>query len=307
MVRVATVAPTMQVQPADFGANLTNWFRLLGSRWKQLLWLSLVAFVPVGIAILVLFYVVDLPRVFEQLINPDMLEEMTLDDLIDLIPRLAVAGGIAISVQIVATSFVYVGASRITACHLAEVETDWRAASWFAIGRLGRAIGAQLILTIGALIILGTVAALSWGLISTLDSTFLAVFLTAVLVLTAFVVLIWLSFSLTLVSQSIAMTDNSVIEALKQSFTLVQRRWWVSVGFFLVTGLIASVAAQVITVPLLPLFIVGIAAPGLLSMIYVATGVVQGPIAAAMAVAYSLWYVDLRAREGHLTASDLIR
>lgn len=297
----------MQVQPADFGANLTSWLRLLGVRWKPLLLLSMVAFIPVAVAIVILFYVADLPGVIEQLTNPELVEEMTLEDVIELIIQPAIAGGIGIFIQVVATSFVYVGASRITICHLAEIETDWRTASRFAVGRLGRVIGAQLIVTFGALFIIGAVAAISWGLLSTLDISFLDIFLTTVLVLTASVVLVWLSFSLALVSQSIAMTDNNVFESLKESFTLVRRRWWVSVGFFLVTGLIASVAAQVITVPLVPLFIVGIAIPGVLLVIYAVTGLVQGPIAAAVAVAYSIWYIDLRSRQETIMASDLIR
>lgn len=306
-VPVATVGIAMQIQPADFGANLNSWFRLLGRQWKPLLILSLVGFVPAAAVITILFFVAGAPGLMERLFDPELLEQMTSDELIEAIAPILVVGGIGLVLQVVASAFVYLGAGRVAAHHYAGVETDWRAASRFAAGRFWKAIGAGLLVTLGALITMGLVAALGWAVISGLGVSFVSVFLVAVLALTTITGLIWLNVSVTLYSQSIAMSDIGVLDSLKESFSLVQQRWWVSVGFLLVTGLIASAAAQVLSVALVPLYIVGILVPGALAAFYGLIVLAQAPVAAAVGAAYSVWYIDLRARRGTVIAEDLIR
>jgi hypothetical protein len=283
------------------------WFQLIGHQWKPLLGVSLVGFVPLGIAVMVLLFVADLPGVIERLSDPDLVELMTLGEVVETLLPLVVAAVVGIVLQVVATAFVNVAAARISACAYAGVETDWRAASRFAVERIGKAIAAGLIVTLGVLVALALVAGLAWALISGLGTSFLTIFLTAVLVLTSLTLLIWLGVSLSLYSQSIAMSDRGAIASLLDSFDLVRLRWWVSVGFFLVTGLIASAAAQLLTLPLVPLFLLGAVAPAVLAVVYGVSAMIQGPVAAAIGVAYSVWYVDLRARRGPVESSELIR
>lgn len=263
-------------------------------------------FVPLGIVVMALFFLADVPGVIERLSDPDVVELMTMGEVIETLVPLFVAGLVGIVLQVVATAFVNVAAARISACHYFGAETDWRDATRFAVERVGKAIAAGLVVTLGVLAMLALVAVLAAALISGLGASFLTIFLTAVLVLTSFTVLIWLGVSLSLYSQSIAMTDRSAIASLADSFDLVRRRWWVSVGFFLLTGLIASAAAQLLTLPLVPLFLLGAVAPAALAIVYGVSAAIQGPVAAAIGAAYSVWYVDLRARREPVDTSDLM-
>ena len=296
----------MAVQPADFGTNLNAWFRLLGRRWKPLLIMSVVVFAPIAVVAIALFFVADLPGVITWLAELDPFEQPTLQEVIDMLTPLIAPMVIVVVLLVLASAFVYLAASRVVACDYAEVETDWRAASRFAVSRLARAIGAQLLVSGCALVMMGLAGALAWWMIVLFDTRFFAVFIVTVLVLTMVPALIWLTVSVSLYNQSIAMADRGVIQSLLESFTLVRQRWWPTLGFVLVTGLIASAGAQVLSIALFPLFIVGIAVPEMLAIAYGVSVAIQGPITAAMAAAYSVWYIDLRARGGTVEPSELV-
>jgi hypothetical protein len=64
----------------------------------------------------------------------------------------------------------------------------------------------------------------------------------------------------------------------------------------LLTGLTVSVASQVISIVMIPVFFLALLAPGFLAVGYGLVTMLQGPVAAATAIAYAVWYVDLRAR-----------
>jgi hypothetical protein len=296
----------MRIQPGDFGTSLNTWFRLLGRRWKPLLISSLAAYVPVAVLVAALYFVADLGDVFAQLSDPNLVNDITVTELADLVAPVLVAGLIAAVVQLIATAYIYLTAARIVAQHHAELESDWREVSRFAWGRLATAIGASFLVFAASLLVIALVAGVSWALIANLGTTFVSVFLTSVIVLTTIVMMIWLGVSVSLYTQSVALTRNGVIECIKESFFLVQGRWWVTVGFVLVTSLIASAVLQVLSLALAPLYVAGTVIPGVLAVGVSLTTLIQGPVIAAIGAAYGVWYIDLRARRDPLDAESLV-
>lgn len=295
----------MEIRPGDFGTNLNTWFQLLGRQWRQLLVTSLVAYAPLAVAVTILYLVADLGGTFTQLADP-AIAERSFSELLEILIPFLLVGLIGIVLQVIATAFVYLAAARLVAQDFAEIETDWRHAGRFAVGLMGTAIGAALLVLAVSLSAMGLVTAISWALIANLGTTFVSVFLAAVVVLASVVILIWLSVSISLYSQSIALSRTGAVSSITESFHLVRGRWWVTVGFLLVTSLIASLALQLLNIGLLPLYVAGAAVPETLAVLAALTTLIQGPVVAAIAAAYAIWYVDLKARRETLDAQDLI-
>jgi hypothetical protein len=94
----------------------------------------------------------------------------------------------------------------------------------------------------------------------------------------------------------IALEEAGPVDALRRSMTLVRGRWWPTVGFLIVVGLLGSVAAQLVQLIALP--IIGAAGAGLATGLgFVVLVVAQGLVVAAIAVMVTIWYFDLRARK----------
>jgi hypothetical protein len=84
---------------------------------------------------------------------------------------------------------------------------------------------------------------------------------------------------------------------------LVRGRWWPTVGFLILVGLLGSVAAQLVQLIALP--IVGAAGVGIAAGLgFVVLIVAQGVVVAAIAVMITLWYFDLRARKEPVAISS---
>jgi hypothetical protein len=296
----------MRIQPGDFGTSLNTWFRLLGRRWKPLLFTSLVAYVPLAVAIAILFLVADIGDLFARLSNPDLLNDLSATELADFSNRVVVAGVIWVVLQLIATPFVYVAATRVTGQYHAGEESRWREVSRFTWSRMGTAIGASLLIFTASAVGIGLVGGVCWALIANLGTTFVSVFLTSVVVLTSLVVLIWLSVAVSLYPQSAALTRKGAVECIKQSFSLIQGRWWATAGFVLVTSLIASAVLQVLGLVLVPLYLASTVIPEALAVAISLTTLIQGPVVSAVGAAYGIWYVDLRARREPLDAESLI-
>jgi hypothetical protein len=296
----------MRIQPGDFGTSLNTWFRLLGRRWKPLLITSLAAYVPVAVLIATVYFVADLGDVFARLSDPNLVNDITLTELADLVAPLFVVGLIGVVLQLIASAYIYLTAARIVAQHHAELESDWREVSRFAWGRLATAIAASFLVLAVSFLVIALVAGVAWALIANLGTTFVSIFLTSVVVLTALVMMIWLGVSVSLYTQSVALTRNGVVQSLKESFYLVQGRWWVTVGFVLVTSLIASAVLQVLSLAMAPLYVAGTVIPGILAVAVSLTTLIQGPVVAAIGAAYGVWYIDLRARRDPLDAESLV-
>jgi len=115
---------------------------------------------------------------------------------------------------------------------------------------------------------------------------------------------VWLAVSFSMVTSTVAIEKRDAVSALRRSFQLVRRRWWPTLGYLLLVGLLGSVAAQLIQVLAIPLTVVGDATSGFtLASLF---GVVfQGVLIAGIGAMYTLWYVDLRARSEDLSFEDL--
>ncbi|NIV28282.1 MAG: hypothetical protein GWN58_01850 [Anaerolineae bacterium] len=115
---------------------------------------------------------------------------------------------------------------------------------------------------------------------------------------------IWLSVSFSMVTSVVAIEKRTPVAALRRSLALVRPRWWASLGYLLLVGLIGSIAAQLIQVLAIPLTVVGDATSGFtLASLF---GVVfQGILIAGIAAMYTRWYVDLRARSEDLSSEEL--
>lgn len=296
----------MEIRPRLFGENLNEWFRAMGQTWKPLLVFCAIVFVPLGI---VTVPVLLIPGVYESYFDALVLPENESPDpgeVLEVLGPFLLVGigwGIVLTVALLAT---YLAASRAMAMAANGDSPTGMDLLRFGMRRLGKAVMAALVLIVGFALVAGLVTLIGWGIISSLGVEFLPVFLTAVVVLTALVVLIWLTVGFSLYPQAIAMEDVSATDALRRSFELIRGRWWPTVGFEVVAGLLVSAVAQLLSIALLPLIVLGFLAPGFFAVAYGVTVVLQGPTSAVIALAYAVWYIDLRAREGELTTGDLV-
>lgn len=287
---------SMQTQPRRFGDNLNEWFRTLGREWKPLLLSSLVVHVPLALVVMSVIWVSGAADSFAILVDPEAIEGMSPGEFLDAVVPFLWAAGIWTILQTVAGVFVYIAAARVVTADLVEGENSWRTVSRFAATRSPAGIVTVLIITVGATLVLAVPTAIGWALITGIGAGFLAVFLTTTVALTALVLLIWLTVSVGMALQVIAVENTSPFAALTRSYTLVRGRWWQTIGFILVVGIIASAASQVISIPLFPLFVAGVLFPGVLAFGFGVSVVLQGPLLAAIGAGYAIWYFDLRAR-----------
>ncbi len=296
----------MIVQPRPFGESLNQWFRSLGHNWRPLLRVSLLVFVPLGIVVGVVFVLTGAGRSLTNLVDPNYLESLTDDQLLGELLPLFWASGLWLLAQAAATVYVNLAVSRVVASDLAattltEPDTEYRALTGF-----GRGLVALLMFLVGAAVLISIPVLAGWALISAFGVRFLTVFATTTLSLTVVVILVWLGVSVAFYAQVIALEALSPVKALVRSHSLVVSRWWVTLGFLLVTSLIVSAAGQVLSMVVVPVFLFGAFEPLLLAVAYGITIVLYGPLTAAVATAYAVWYVDLRARQAPLRLEDLV-
>jgi len=295
----------MEIRPKSFGENLNEWFRAMGQTWRPLLVLCAFVYVPLGLLTGVLLAVPGTLNSYFDLLDPNM-EPQTLAEFVDVLgPLLWVGAGWTV-LQLVATALVYLAAGRALAVTLGDGESTALELLRFAWRRLGRGLLDGLMVAAGVLVVVAAATLIVWGLLSGGGAGFVSLFLTAVVALTALVVLVWLGVGVSLYLQAIAMQEGSAAASLGSSFRLVRRRWWPTIGFELVTGLMVSAAGQVLVFVLVPILLLGMITPVLLAIGYGLTTMLQGPVAAGIGLAYAVWYVDLRAREEPLRSEDLV-
>lgn len=301
-----TVADPMQTQPRRFGDNLNEWFRTLGREWKPLLASSLVVHIPLALLVMGLFWVSGAAESFAILLDPESLEEMDPGEVFDAIVPFLWTAVIWTVLQTVAGVFVYIAAAKVVSADLAGDEHSWRTVSRFAATRSPAGIVAALTITVGVILVLAVPTAIGWAMFTGTGSGFLAVFLTTTAALTAVVVLTWLTVSVAMALQVIAVENASPFAALGRSYTLVRGRWWPTIGFIMVTGIIVSAASQVTSLPLIPFFAAGMLFPEVLAFGFGVSVVLQGPLIAAIGAAYAIWYFDLRARHERSGSEPLL-
>jgi hypothetical protein len=172
--------------------------------------------------------------------------------------------------------------------------------------RLPHAIAVVLMLMIFSLAVIAIPVVLGILLIGDLGSGFWTVLVTAIAALTAFVFLVWIGIALALAFQVIAMEPRGPVSALRRSFDLVKTTWWPTFGFLIVSAIIATAGAQVLSFALLPLAIASVFAAEVIVVYYSAIVLIQGVVAPAIAAAQAIWYVELRASQESLTAAELV-
>lgn len=295
----------MEVAPKRFGEALNTWFRSLGRNWKPLLLSSLVVHVPLGIVVMLLFWMTGAAEYFTLMMDPE-LEELPIEEVIEALIPFMWTVGIWTLLQIPAGAFVYIASARIVAGDSVGRSFTTAEATRFATGKVATGVGWIVLVVVGALLLLGVAGAVGWVLISSGGANFLTVFVTTVVALTTLVVLAWIAIAVSFGLPIVAIEDFGAVEAVPRSFVLVQGRWWVTFGFLALTAIIASAASQVLSFALLPLYFIGIFVPEAIAVAFGASVVLQGPLIAASAAAYTIWYIDLRARSETLLTAQLI-
>ncbi len=201
--------------------------------------------------------------------------------------------------------FVALASHRAVASDLAGKTLTGGQVSILALRRYATGLVAVLLitLTVAVLVGLGTAMWLAPILAVGTPNT------TSVLVaLILFVVLMgpgtWAAVSVSMSTSVIAVEDTGALAAIRRSMRLVRRRWWPTLGFLLLVGLLGGIAIQLIQLIALPLAAVGGGSSAL--TIASALGVLtQGLLVAAISAMYTHWYVDLRSRRETVATTDL--
>jgi hypothetical protein len=204
-----------------------------------------------------------------------------------------------------AALFVYLAVHHVVASDIAGNQVSGPAARRHAISRLGIGVVAALLglVIVGALIGVGlAVWLIPFALVGTPNA--ISSLLSVVLLLAFVGPGIWLLISLSMTTPVIAIESKGPIASLARSFALVKGRWWPTLGFLLMVGLLGSLAIQLIQLVAIPLSVVGDLGAGVFLASAVGIGA-QGLIVAGIGAMYTAWYIDLRARREDLLSEDL--
>ena len=296
----------MEIRPKTFGDNLNHWFRTLGRTWRPLLVVSLAVHFPLALAMVAVAWMTGAAESFRLFLEPEPLRAMSDAEVLETLTPLMWAMGIWSILQVLAGVFVYLAAARVVAGDVAGVDLSRRDIFRHASSRTVVGVASVMVVLVATVVLIGIVALAGWALFSAGGANFLTVFLTTVAALTALVVMVWLGVSVSLASQVIAIEDAGPVIALGRSFSLVQGRWWITLGFLAVAGIIASAASQVASLALTPLFFASAFVPEALAVAFGVSVIVQGILLAATAAAYAVWYIDLRARLEPVVSEQLV-
>lgn len=296
----------MVISPRPFGALLGDAMSALTRVWKPLLSTALYVFIPLALLTLGVFsYTGGLEFLELVMGDPAAVETLSREELFELVGPFFRAVGIAIAIQAIGSLYVYLASHRIVAADLSGRPISGPIARREAGVRFVPGLVAALIVFVSIGLLFGL------GLAVWLIPYFMVGTPTAASALVALVLLfavaapaVFLSVSFSMVTSVIAIEDRGPVSSLRRSFKLVRTRWWPTLGYLLLVGLLGSVAAQLIQVLAIPLSVVADAASGL-AFASILGVVFQGLLIAAIGAMYTVWYVDLRARIEELSAEDL--
>ena len=299
--------PSMQIVPRPFGQLLGDAINGLGRSWRALISPALWAFIPVGVATLLIFRFTDATDFLDLLVNnPEQLESLPREVVIEIATPLVLAASIAVILQTLAALFVYLASHRVIAAYAAGEPITGAQASRFALSRYWTGLLGGLIafLTIAGILVVGlAVWLIPFGLVGTPNTT--SVFIAFLLFLALLGPGIWLSVSFSMWTSVVAVETRGAISSLRRSLHLVRGRWWPTFGFLLMVGLLGSVAVQLIQLVAIPLSVVGDIGTGI-SIASLIGILAQGLIVSGIAAMYTFWYIDLRARGQELATDELM-
>jgi hypothetical protein len=267
----------MEITPRPLGEILNEGVVILARVWRRLFAPAFWAFAVLGGLTIATFSVTGAGDFLQVILrDPQALDDLTESELLEQALMLVTAASISVVLQLLATGFVSLAVHKIIASEIGGAPVGPRVAVSKAFGRL-------LVLAVAG--ILGLLAVLV-GL--------------AALILPG----IWLAGCFTMLSPVVALEKVGAIGALRRSCSLVRGRWWPTVGFMVLVGLLGSVASQLVQLIALPaLTSAGLSVgAGISSVLLV---VVQGMVVAAIAVMATMWYLDLKARNEPLLISNL--
>jgi hypothetical protein len=295
----------MQVVPRPFGQVLGDSMNTVGRTWRSLAPPALLAFIPAGLATLLVFRETGAVEVFDKILNePAFMQTLPRETVRGLLLPFYRAVGLAGLINMVAAAFVYLASHRIVAADIAGASPP-RGAIGETLRQTTPAFLAWLIAAVAGALLL-VVGLTLWMIPASLvgapntTSVLIAGVLLPILVGPA----IWLLVSASVVTPVVALERLGVLESLRRSISLVRGRWWPTLGYLLLIGLFGVIALQLIQFIAIPLMALGGA--GLAVNLVAILGIVtQGLIVAGIGAMLTWWYVDLRARKETLLGENL--
>ncbi len=296
----------MRILPRPFGQVLNDALASLGRVWRPLLSTSLLVFIPGGVVTLLIFQTTGATDFLRALFNDTgYLQTLPPEVFFELARPFLIAVALTLIVQALATIYVYVVCHRVVVADIRGESLGGRQARRPGARRVAVALAAgliALILAAGAIMVGLTAWSVPAGTVGTPNPT------SGVIALVLLVGLltpgIWLAIALSMVTPVAAIEGRGVVASLYRSRQLVRGRWWPTLGFLLLVGLMGSAAIQLIQLVAIPLSAAGEVSSGL-SLVSALGIAAQGPIAAAMGATFTHWYIDLRSRREAVVADQL--
>lgn len=295
----------MRILPRPLSQVLNDALAGLGRTWRTLIPLAIVVFIPASLATLAAFSIPGALDFVETLLaNPGELSSLDPEEFMERSRPFLVATAITVVVQALATIFVFVACHRLTVADIKSQPVSWKTAT---TGILGPYAGAATAGLLGGAASAGLffVGLTFWSVpAATVGTPNATAGLVAIVLLVALIAPgIWLGTSVSMVTAVSAVEGHRPFRAMSRSAALVRKRWWPTLGFLLLVGLLGSVALQLVQLVAIP---VAAAGGGGNAPVASLLGVLaQGPIVTAMGVTFTHWYVDLRARQETLTVDQV--
>ena len=297
----------MEIVPRPFGQVLGDAINRYGRIWKPLTSTALIVYIPLGVLTLLIFQMTGANDFLELAItDPEALSNLPTEVFLEVSQPFILAIMIVVGLGSIAALFVYLAVHSVVVSDISQDPISGAVARRHAWGRMGSGLIAGFIglIVIGLIFAIGlTIWIIPLAVVGTPNAT--STLLAVVLLLALVGPGVWLLISFSMTTSVIAIERAGPIRALSRSHNLVKGRWWPTLGFLLMVGLLGSVAIQLIQLVAIPLSAVGELASGV-SYLVLALGVgSQGLIVAGIAAMYTAWYIDLRARQQELLSEDL--
>ena len=241
---------------------------MLAKVWRSLVAPSVGAYILLGALTLVTFQMTGANEFLSLSFNdPQALQTMAPEEFLVVSTPFVQALLIGLLFQILASAFISLAASRVVASQIEGERISGGAASRFALGRMATMAAIGLIAAVG--IALGLLLFVIPG--------------------------VWLAVSVSMVPQVVALEDRGIVGSLRRSIIVARGRWWGTLGYLLLVGLVGSLAGWLLQSVAVPLVAVGDVSTGL-ALVFVAGLIFQGLVVAGIAVMITMWYLELSTR-----------
>ena len=285
---------------------LSDALNSLTRTWRALIVPALTVSIPVSILTVVVFRVSGGGEVLDTMVNnPQAISRLPSEVFWSLARPFYVALAVATLLQIIGGVFVALASHRAVASDLAGTSLTGGQVSVLALRRYATGLITVLVITLTILILVGLGTAM-WLVpvfsVGTPNTTSVMVALILLVILLGPGT--WAAVSASMSTSVVAVEEAGAFASIRRSMRLVRGRWWPTLGFLLIVGLLGGIAIQLIQLIALPLAAVGGGSASL--TVASALGVLtQGLLVAAISAMYTHWYIDLRSRRERVATSDL--